>query len=220
MSKKALFDSLVSHIDKIPGDEISELRSKAERSRIQSHSINAQIEIMSKFRRNNFTIYDYNLFEVGNGTFCQGSLLNHSCVPNATLIFNKREMVVVALRDIGANEEIFISYIDSIYSYEDRSSLLGKYHFNCICEKCNQKLYQIANTALDINQHYVEGLEIVTKHTDLKTLESSIGYYTDLNLYKSVSLDLSQLLEQGGYDACSMLIVQKYAGMLKKIQLV
>ncbi|KAI3629590.1 hypothetical protein MIR68_012412 [Amoeboaphelidium protococcarum] len=57
----------------------------------------------------------------GSGLYLMHSKLNHSCVPNAQVLFteNNSNLRVVALRDIAAGEEICISYIDDCCSEED-----------------------------------------------------------------------------------------------------
>ncbi|KAJ3275649.1 hypothetical protein HDV01_007652 [Terramyces sp. JEL0728] len=214
-SKKELFKSLVSHADKISKDEYNEIRLKAEYSRITSHSIAQQIEFISKFRRNNFGIYDYNLFDIAKGAFCIGSLLNHSCVPNAIMIFNNREMNVLALRDIKENEQIFISYIDPIHDYANRCVLLSKYYFTCTCEKCSLKLYQQVEIKQDTNKFLVDGLLIIKEYKNHRqVLDKASDFYADLDSYKNTSSLLSQCLDDGDFATCAHLAVIKIATLI------
>ncbi|KAJ3260149.1 SET and MYND domain-containing protein 3 [Boothiomyces macroporosus] len=216
ISKKLHFESLVSHMDKLSAGEIVELRLKAEASGITTHSIEQQVEILSKFRRNNFTIYDFDLFEVGSGTFCLGSMLNHSCVPNAVLIYQKREMIVLALRDIKENEEIFISYIDPINPYDSRCKMLDKYYFKCTCDKCNLKLYPKFNSPSGLEDHVTKGMEILDRYKKVSNnLETCLGFYADFELYRSVSSILLEELESAtNFGLCLGLIVVKVATLI------
>lgn len=77
--------------------------------------------------------------------------LNHSCTPNALLIFEQSAgkgvatpegvladtVYVVALRNIAAGEEITISYLPiPLVSANEKSNALG---FHCLCAFCQQK---------------------------------------------------------------------------------
>lgn len=63
---------------------------------------------------------------------------NHSCEPNAVVMFNQPQLVVRALRQISSGDEIFIKYIDiSNPRSVRRAELNDSYYFNCSCTKCN-----------------------------------------------------------------------------------
>jgi hypothetical protein len=65
------------------------------------------------------------------------ALANHSCNPNAIVVFDGRS---VALRELGAiekGEQIFISYITATEDLDSRQhDLKQRYFFDCQCEKC------------------------------------------------------------------------------------
>ncbi|TDZ35716.1 SET domain-containing protein 5 [Colletotrichum spinosum] len=93
-------------------------------------------EILNIFRNNNFNIGD----EV-QALFPQVARLNHSCVPNAQGNFNKAlgAFTVHATRDIKAEEEITISYLDEHLGLRDsrQSALQDGYGFACNCPACS-----------------------------------------------------------------------------------
>ena len=65
------------------------------------------------------------------------SLANHSCTPNAVIVFDGRAIELRALNDIKHDEQIFLSYIDATQSTEKRQDeLQSRYFFTCKCEKC------------------------------------------------------------------------------------
>jgi len=76
----------------------------------------------------------------GSAVYLLSSLFNHSCSPNVEPVFPHNNHIIAfkALRDIQKNEQLTISYIDSInLSYQERQhSLLHGYGFQCQCEKC------------------------------------------------------------------------------------
>jgi hypothetical protein len=65
------------------------------------------------------------------------ALANHSCCPNAIVVFNGRTVSLRALNTIKSSEQIFISYIDPTQSTDERLTQLSKrYFFTCECLKC------------------------------------------------------------------------------------
>ncbi|PMD41801.1 SET domain-containing protein [Hyaloscypha variabilis F] len=67
------------------------------------------------------------------------ALANHSCSPNAVVVFDGRSVALRALDSIKKGEQVFISYITAM---EDRTSrqrdLKQRYFFDCQCEKCRE----------------------------------------------------------------------------------
>ncbi|KAH7397999.1 hypothetical protein BKA64DRAFT_745539 [Cadophora sp. MPI-SDFR-AT-0126] len=62
---------------------------------------------------------------------------NHSCTPNAFIVFDSRNVSLRALRPIKKDEEIFISYIDPTEDLPQRQSTLKqRYFFTCKCPRC------------------------------------------------------------------------------------
>ncbi|TKA52304.1 hypothetical protein B0A53_04772, partial [Rhodotorula sp. CCFEE 5036] len=82
------------------------------------------------------------------------ALINHSCVPNAVVVFPSfpksaapssapspspsKNMAVVALRDLERGEEVVTSYVDLSLPREERQKeLQERYKFVCHCEGCS-----------------------------------------------------------------------------------
>ncbi|KAI0544342.1 SET domain-containing protein [Xylaria curta] len=64
---------------------------------------------------------------------------NHSCDPNATLVFNQPGQEIRALRAINPGEEIFIRYIEVTNPLSVRQAeLKERYFFTCQCTKCQK----------------------------------------------------------------------------------
>lgn len=77
------------------------------------------------------------LTDIGIALFDRVSLLNHSCDPNAVVLFDGTAAIVRALRPLAAGEEITISYIDRATDRHERQrSLLSQYFFTCACARC------------------------------------------------------------------------------------
>jgi len=67
------------------------------------------------------------------------SLANHSCTPNATVMFDGRRIELRALDAIEEGEQIFISYVDNLQSRDARrKELRERYFFECRCGKCER----------------------------------------------------------------------------------
>lgn len=78
----------------------------------------------------------------GVALFQLQSTCNHSCNPNAepTYLHNNSRLSLVALKNIDADEEICISYLDDCMlersRYSRQKELKENYLFVCCCEKC------------------------------------------------------------------------------------
>ncbi|KAI0526417.1 hypothetical protein F5B22DRAFT_641563 [Xylaria bambusicola] len=65
------------------------------------------------------------------------SSANHSCDPNAVLVFNQPRHEIRALRKIKAGEEILISYVEATNPFNVRQMQLKEnYLFTCQCTRC------------------------------------------------------------------------------------
>src|SRR5579871_4331706 len=65
------------------------------------------------------------------------ALLNHSCNPNAAIVFDRNIACLRSIRDIKSGEQITISYIDNTYKRATRRrQLREQYFFECHCEGC------------------------------------------------------------------------------------
>jgi len=65
--------------------------------------------------------------------------INHSCDPNAYIMMDGPEISVRTLKPIRADEEVFISYIDTTNPFPRRQSeLQARWFFTCRCTKCQK----------------------------------------------------------------------------------
>ncbi|KAJ6476933.1 hypothetical protein C8R45DRAFT_833764 [Mycena sanguinolenta] len=99
---------------------------------------------VSRFVTNTFTITDPSLTPLGASVSPPVALINHSCDPNAVVVFPRSRpdtqeplMQVIALRDIASDEEILTSYVDTTLPKAQRqASLRETYLFSCACTLC------------------------------------------------------------------------------------
>ncbi|KAJ9166618.1 hypothetical protein P3X46_021339 [Hevea brasiliensis] len=94
-------------------------------------------ENFSKLACNAHTICDSELRPLGTGLYPVVSIINHSCLPNAVLVFEGRLAVVRAVQHIPRGAEVMISYIETAGSTMTRQkSLKQQYFFTCTCPCC------------------------------------------------------------------------------------
>jgi hypothetical protein len=100
------------------------------------------IQFMSRMCMNGFTISDSEQFAIGHGVYCQGSMINHSCRPNAVPSFWIRTSVppmlqITVCTPIYVGDEITIAYCDvSTPRHVRCETLMMNYKFICDCAHC------------------------------------------------------------------------------------
>ncbi|KAF7349427.1 Histone-lysine N-methyltransferase ASHR1 [Mycena sanguinolenta] len=103
---------------------------------------------VSRFVTNTFTVTDPSLAPLGASVSPPVALINHSCDPNAVVVFPRSRpkmeeplMQVIALRDIAPGEEILTAYVDTTLPKAQRqASLRETYLFSCACTLCTSTL--------------------------------------------------------------------------------
>lgn len=65
----------------------------------------------------------------------KSSLINHSCIPNATIYFIKNHAQVRVFKNVEAGEEILISYANEMDRHRNKV-LKNDYGFECDCSRC------------------------------------------------------------------------------------
>ena len=104
---------------------------------------NTMLLYLYKITRNSFNYNYYSDYSVG--AFCfYGTKLNHSCEPNVDYHLNKQDDTIIfkTTKDIKADGELFISYIDVNHCKCSRQNNLKEdYGFDCECEKCKTTDY-------------------------------------------------------------------------------
>lgn len=113
---------------------------KSENSRGEPPSVAELMRYLCRFHCNNFSIHDSQLFTMAEGTFPVGALFNHSCRPNAIVMYEGQTQVVRTLEDIAVGQEVCTSYVDNgVQRAERRQLLRGKYYFDCLCPRCGDE---------------------------------------------------------------------------------
>jgi len=97
--------------------------------------------VFFQIKSNAFMLSDRSGLQViGSGIYPSVALLNHSCNANCCAIQNMNKVELRPLKDLEANEELLISYVDPVStSIERKSDLKEKYNFVCRCAHCAQR---------------------------------------------------------------------------------
>ncbi|XP_018051655.1 PREDICTED: histone-lysine N-methyltransferase SMYD3 isoform X1 [Atta colombica] len=102
-------------------------------------------ELMGIYGRictNSFNILDINMNTIGVGIYLGASVIDHSCKPNAVVVFEGTTIIVRTLTDLSSLDwsQIRISYVDLLNSNKDRrEELHSSYYFWCDCERCKKE---------------------------------------------------------------------------------
>lgn len=101
------------------------------------------VDLMSKFTTNSFTLTSTFLNAIGVATAPIPALINHSCQPNAVVVFPATRkgapptLDVIAIQPIRRGEEVLAAYVDITLPREIRQkSLKETYAFECSCTLC------------------------------------------------------------------------------------
>ncbi|KAG0051555.1 hypothetical protein BGZ83_003564 [Gryganskiella cystojenkinii] len=117
----------------------SKFSFKSEISQGQPPSVKELVQTLCRFHCNNFSIHDAQLFTMAEGTFPMGALFNHSCRPNAIVMYEGQIQIVRALECIEPGQEVCTSYVDNGVQRKERRLLLKeKYYFDCRCPRCEE----------------------------------------------------------------------------------
>ncbi|KAK9236751.1 hypothetical protein V1525DRAFT_406139 [Lipomyces kononenkoae] len=99
--------------------------------------LDAVVEMLCKVMTNSASVTNPNYDTVGLMFDPLVSLINHSCEPNAVLVFDKNVLFLRAIRPIKKGEEILITYTDNTMPMPQRKQQLRtRYFFDCQCTAC------------------------------------------------------------------------------------
>ncbi|KAL2070914.1 hypothetical protein VTL71DRAFT_13940 [Oculimacula yallundae] len=172
--------ALESHVSELKGDgkrweEIFlQARAGVEFTKAGSEKIEEAIRWLCVLSTNAFRITLPDNTPVG---LCFSPTLaraNHSCDPNAFIVFDSRTISLRALRPIKKDEQIFISYIDPTEEITLRQSRLKeRYFFTCKCTRCvgNENAYEYFIRSQEEEGRAVEMEILYPQEELLKTAE-------------------------------------------------
>lgn len=102
-----------------------------------------------------------------SGIFFRGSLFNHSCEPNCRPSFLGDAIIVVAMSDVPASEELTFTYVPPDATVgERRKMLLENYGFECDCARCKKeapltdKLAELSSSHYKLHGQFSRGVAV------------------------------------------------------------
>lgn len=113
------------------------------------------------------------------------ALLNHSCKPNITLLFNESKISMIALDDLKPNQELYISYCYlENPKFLRQFELKQKFYFECKCESCKIENYISIDPKFSeqtSNQYnYLELLFLYWNNDEVKDSKRRIDFFEQL----------------------------------------
>ncbi|XP_027137114.1 histone-lysine N-methyltransferase SMYD3 [Larimichthys crocea] len=190
------------------------------------------LNLIAKVTCNCFTISDGELQEIGVGLYPSLSLLNHDCRPNCVMVFEGTKLHLRAVRDIKPEEELTISYIETLSLTEDRQRQLeDQYHFICHCQHCDSQdkdglMLSGGESTWRLLKEALPRLEALKAESSWQTLLQSCshllstvdGDVPDENLYKlrmtdmavDASIHLGHWREAVGYGEKTLPVYRQY----------
>ncbi|CAG8454935.1 24281_t:CDS:2 [Dentiscutata erythropus] len=168
------FLTLMSHREKRTPEQLEKFKTIAKNVfsdlDLQNITQDELITYLCKFSCNNFNLDDSQLFSFGEGTYPIGSLINHSCRPNAIMMYSIGQQIssgpqiLRSIENIKAGEEITISYVDVAMSRTSRQKLLSeKYFFKCQCSRCSSN-----DVSIDITEEERKVLVNIERLTEIR----------------------------------------------------
>ncbi|XP_021285151.1 LOW QUALITY PROTEIN: histone-lysine N-methyltransferase ASHR1-like [Herrania umbratica] len=149
----SLVEAMIAHRYNMEAEKVAAFEMKAEivKQMLQQPRFNLDeaVNNFCKVSCNALAILDIDMEQLGIGLYPVMSIINHSCLPNAVLVFEGKLAVLRALLPVEKGDEYFVSYIDlSRPTRHRQNDLNAKYHFLCLCHRC-RKFDEIDDQILD-----------------------------------------------------------------------
>lgn len=98
------------------------------------------LDIFGKILINSFNIMSDEYQSIGVGLYLGASVLDHSCEPNAVVIFKGKELIVRTIAQVENVSDLRISYTNILETTtQRRQNLSEQYYFYCDCVKCQDE---------------------------------------------------------------------------------
>lgn len=104
-----------------------------------AHSYVTVLELYCRVLVNTLTYTTPTLDPIGLCIDPVAALVNHSCAPNAVVLFSPHEgLQIRSVAPIAQDEEITLAYVDTTYPHATRQKeLLQRWFFECCCTLCS-----------------------------------------------------------------------------------
>jgi len=107
------------------------------------------LDIYGRILINSFNLMNDKFQSVGVGLYLGASVLDHSCQPNAVVIFKGKELIVRTIEDVENISDIRVSYTNLLDNTEKRrQNLCEQYYFFCECPKCQDMEQDLTKSSM------------------------------------------------------------------------
>jgi len=95
------------------------------------------LDIFGRVVTNTFNIMNDDYQDIGVGLYLEASIIDHSCAPNANVVFSGCELHLRAIENISSFSDVRIAYTN-VLDFTDvrQTALKQQYYFDCDCKKC------------------------------------------------------------------------------------
>ncbi|KAJ3187906.1 hypothetical protein HDU85_006299 [Gaertneriomyces sp. JEL0708] len=123
------------------------------------------LSLICRYSCNAMAISDESLANIAGGIFPTLSLINHSCRPNAAIVFSGSTAVLRSIRPIAPGEEILQSYTEISEPQHVRQKELSEaYFFKCDCTECRRDETELdSRTTCKCRQPGCEGIVTISE---------------------------------------------------------
>ena len=150
-----------------------------------SHAENVFVAI-ARMAINEFDIEDATSNPIGDAVYIEASIFDHSCRPNACVVFIGFEVVARAIRPILSNEPVTVSYIDCKLTHRERQMKLRLYYcFTCQCVRCGKEGDGGKNDSICWDMAFFE-MHLEEVYFPLSRGQSAIRWYQCFKLHKEI----------------------------------
>lgn len=143
-------DQMISNVDNFPEEKLQFFQDIAlmlikyheDQTKIDATSFISFIRTFaSKIMVNAFTIHNNDNDTIAAALYSPSNFVNHSCDPNAIVIYKGKKQCIYSLKPLEKDQEITVSYCSYIKPFYDRYRYLSEnYFFECTCSRCQKDL--------------------------------------------------------------------------------
>ena len=106
-----------------------------------------------------------------------GSTINHDCYPNCYYSYNNGKLECRAIRNVDNGEELTVTYIDPMDTYDNRKSMLvSTRFFDCLCGRCSGYINYCKPPVNNINMSNESDDDLFARLAQLSDTSISCGY--------------------------------------------
>ncbi|KAF2369159.1 SET domain [Trinorchestia longiramus] len=163
------------------------------------------LAIYGALQVNSFEVTNANSTEIGSALYLSASIFDHSCYPNAGVVFDGSRIFVRALQDMPDFQwsKVRVNYIDCLTGRDDRRrSLQRNYFFQCHCVRCEDPVHNDLENSFICGTPSCKNVLPVGEDSVAPCSRCGFSGYTDCvaQYWAVVELCRQRLLDEAGYE--------------------